>query len=518
MNKRRVCGWLSLFQMLPQSLYIAKYNLLLWALALHIPASLREMYKQQDIIDVTVIGAGPGGLFAVMEIVEKVGKDIKLLVIDKGKPPSIRKCNALIDGCVGCKICELISGGGGAGLFSDGKLVFDIYSGGHLEEIIPPNKKKEIERRIKETIETFAPKYLYKNPSLPENLSNCFRKQHLKFKPYPVIHIGSNSLRFFSQQLISYLQKRNVKFLFNTEVKAFRYDASSSKWIIKIVSKGKNQIIESKYLVGSVGKEGNFWFTTLIEKIGGNIEDNNTYMGVRIEINNSTAEKLYKISFDPKFYFENSGIKIKTHCFCRHGQILLLKYFDLPLAGGHTPYLEIDEQYVPEKFPNSNFAILYRDKTICTKEKALEVMRKINKITGGKLLVQRLGDYIKNVPTTHKKLSNNTIKHSASDIVPGQILDDYLPGFREIFISFLERMDSCIPGMLNPDNLLYFPAIEWWMRKVKVNNKMEVINLPNLYAVGDGSGWTQGVVQAAATGIIAGNDIASKLDNRGDVL
>ena len=469
---------------------------------------------KQNITDVTIIGAGPGGLFAAMEIVEKVGKQVEILVIDKGKSPIQRRCSAPINGCQNCKICELISGGGGAGFFSDGKLVYDIYSGGYLKEIIPFNKKRKIEERIKEVIDTFISKYLYKTPTLHEKINNCLQQRKLNFKPYPVIHIGSNKLRFFSQQLISYLQKRNVKFLFNTEVKDFQYDIYSNRWIIKIVNRNRrsSQIISSNYLIGSVGKEGNFWFTELIERLGGSVEDNNTYIGIRMEINDITAKNFYNISLDPKICFKNDTDKIKTHCFCRHGQVLLLKYYNLPLAGGHTPYLEIDEQYNPEKFPNSNFAILYRNKSICTKDKALEIMKKINEMTGGKLLVQRLGDYLNNIPTTKEKLSGNKIKPSNYNIVPGRIPDELLPGFREISITFLKKLDACAPGILDQDNLLYFPAIEWWMRKVEVNKNMEVKNLPNLYAIGDGSGWTQGIVQSAATGIIAGNDIANKLN------
>ncbi|MDI6891268.1 MAG: hypothetical protein QMC83_10100, partial [Thermodesulfovibrionales bacterium] len=170
-----------------------------------------ENMIKQNPVEATIVGAGPAGLFTAIEIVERVGEKVRLLIIDKGKSPSTRKCEALINICKKCKTCELISGGGGAGLFSDGKLVYDIYSGGYLREINPFNKKKEIEKRIKEIIGTFTPKYLYKNSFLPENVNNCFQEQKLNFKPHPVIHIGSNNLRFFSQQLISYLQVRNVK-------------------------------------------------------------------------------------------------------------------------------------------------------------------------------------------------------------------------------------------------------------------------------------------------------------------
>jgi uncharacterized FAD-dependent dehydrogenase len=63
---------------------------------------------------------------------------------------------------------------------------------------------------------------------------------------------------------------------------------------------------------------------------------------------------------------------------------------------------------------------------------------------------------------------------------------------------------------LNPNNLIYVPAIEWWMKKIEVNEDMEVYNLPDLYAIGDGSGLTQGIVQSAATGIIAAEDVLMK--------
>jgi len=48
------------------------------------------------------------------------------------------------------------------------------------------------------------------------------------------------------------------------------------------------------------------------------------------------------------------------------------------------------------------------------------------------------------------------------------------------------------------------------MEKIEINKHMEVDNLSNLYAIGDGSGLTQGIVQSAATGIIAADDVSMK--------
>lgn len=469
--------------------------------------------------DIIIVGAGPGGLFAAYEIVEGLKKNANILIIDKGKTLVERNCQVLRNKCINCKKCELISGGGGAGLFSDGKLVFDLYSGGYLKDFLPLKEKENIENKIRNILDKFSPGYIYKKSELhtDKDFISFLDDNNLKFKSYPVIHLGSANLRRFTSNLISYLQRHNVKFLFNTEVSDIKYKPSSNQWYVEVNSNVFSKKIDSQYVVMSVGKEGNFWFSALVERLSGEVEDNNVYMGVRMEINDSAARHLYNLSLDPKFsqYFGN--IKIKTHCFCRHGEILLLKYFGLPLAGGHSPFIEIDESYNSEKFENSNFAILYRDKKNCTRKKAIEIMEKINKITGGNLLVQRLGDYLNNIPTTSQKLNNNSIKPSNLNVTPGCISEDILPGFRDVFISFLKRLSSWIPDIINHDNLLYAPAIEWWMRKIKVDKNMGILNLQNIYAIGDGSGWTQGIVQSAATGIIAARNISEKIQGHGAI-
>jgi uncharacterized FAD-dependent dehydrogenase len=96
--------------------------------------------------DAVIIGAGPGGLFAAYKLLESSKKAIDVLIIDKGKHPSKRICPAIDNACENCKVCNLISGGGGAGLFSDGKLILDLGVGGHLKEFIPPERRTELEK------------------------------------------------------------------------------------------------------------------------------------------------------------------------------------------------------------------------------------------------------------------------------------------------------------------------------------------------------------------------------------
>ena len=72
---------------------------------------------------ICIIGAGPSGLFCAYTLIEEYRKinikdKIKIIVIEKGNPPSNRSCPGQTDGiCRNCKCCSILSGGSGAGLF-----------------------------------------------------------------------------------------------------------------------------------------------------------------------------------------------------------------------------------------------------------------------------------------------------------------------------------------------------------------------------------------------------------------
>ena len=71
--------------------------------------------------DVVIVGAGPAGIFSALELAERT--DLKILILDKGPDIDKRKCPSSRGlGCRHCEPCAVLSGWGGAGAFSDGKL------------------------------------------------------------------------------------------------------------------------------------------------------------------------------------------------------------------------------------------------------------------------------------------------------------------------------------------------------------------------------------------------------------
>src|SRR3990170_4620894 len=73
--------------------------------------------------DVIIVGAGPAGIFAALELLS-AKKNLKILLLEKGSDLPDRKPR------------DVFHGWGGAGTFSDGKLNLSTSVGGFLNEYI----------------------------------------------------------------------------------------------------------------------------------------------------------------------------------------------------------------------------------------------------------------------------------------------------------------------------------------------------------------------------------------------
>src|SRR4030066_1275647 len=96
--------------------------------------------------DVVIVGAGPAGIFACFEILDKNPKD-KIALIDMGPRLGKRKAN------------EVMSGFGGAGTYSDGKLHYTPkLSHERALHLISESKYQKILDEIDHTFAAFGVK------------------------------------------------------------------------------------------------------------------------------------------------------------------------------------------------------------------------------------------------------------------------------------------------------------------------------------------------------------------------
>src|SRR5512139_2331222 len=106
-----------------------------------------KMAKKYDVI---IIGGGPAGILACLEITRV--SDLKLLLIEKGQDLGERVCPSRNTGkpCTSCTPCNLVCGLGGAGAFSDGKLTLSPDVGGWLKDYLGLEKTRSLLQYIDE--------------------------------------------------------------------------------------------------------------------------------------------------------------------------------------------------------------------------------------------------------------------------------------------------------------------------------------------------------------------------------
>ena len=74
----------------------------------------------------------------------------------------------------------------------------------------------------------------------------------------------------------------------------------------------------------------------------------------------------------------------------------------------------------------------------------------------------------------------------------------------------LQALEQLAPGVYSRQTLLYGVEVKFYSNRIRLSPNLET-EVTNLFAVGDGAGITRGLLQASASGIIAGQTIAERL-------
>jgi hypothetical protein len=82
--------------------------------------------------------------------------------------------------------------------------------------------------------------------------------------------------------------------------------------------------------------------------------------------------------------------------------------------------------------------------------------------------------------------------------MPHRVVMDIIEG--------LETLDRVIPGVASDSTLLYVPEVKFYSMRIQVDRDMQS-SISNLFAAGDGAGLSRDIVNASATGVLAGRGI-----------
>ena len=449
--------------------------------------------------DVMIIGAGPGGIFAAYELMQK-RPELKVAVFETGAPLNKRICP--IDGnkiksCINCKTCAIMNGFGGAGAFSDGKYNITNDFGGTLYEYIGRDKAIELMHYVDEINTTYggAGTKMYSTAGT-EFKKKCLQNK-LMLLEASVRHLGTDINYEVLENLYNYL-KDKVDFHFYTPVTK-----------IEKLEKGyrlyyKDAYVEGTTCIASVGRSGSKWMETVCQDLEIETKSNRVDLGVRVELPAVIFSHITDELYESKIVYRTEKFEDNVRTFCMNpcGLVVNENTNGIVTVNGHS------FEDPAKKTENTNFALLvskHFSEPFKDSNGYGESIARLSNMLGGGVIVQRFGDLERGRRSNQKRIDESTVRPTLaatpgdlSLVLPKRILDG--------IIEMIYALDKIAPGTANEDTLLYGVEVKFYNMEVKLDNDLQTKH-KGLYIIGDGSGVTHSLSHASASGVYVAGKI-----------
>jgi len=449
--------------------------------------------------DVIIVGAGPAGIFSALELSSKT--DLSILMLEKGSDIDKRKCPASRGlGCINCNPCQLLSGWGGAGAFSDGKLTLSTLVGGWLDEYIGRKNLSDLLDYVDKTYTKYANSPVVYGYDIDEveRIEKEASLAGLKLIRQKIRHLGTDKCREVLQKMRRDIND-HVEVRTNTEVKDILVEDGKVKGV-EIV---KGEKILGKYVIVAPGRVGAEWLKSEAQALGLRTLNNPVDVGVRVETLASVMENLTNVLYEPKFIYYSQAFddKVRTFCVAPYGEVITESYGGVISVNGQS--------YANRKTENTNFAILVSTSFTYPFREPIaygEYIARLANLLSGSVIIQRLGDLILGRRSTEERIKRSVVKPTLKTATPGDLSFvlpyRYLTDIREM----LQALDKVAPGIYSKHTLLYGVEVKFYSSRLELNESLET-KVKNLFTIGDGAGVTRGLIQASASGVIAAREI-----------
>ena len=450
--------------------------------------------------DVIIVGAGPGGIFAAYELMERK-PSLKVAVFEAGHPLHKRRCP--IDGekvksCIGCSSCSIMSGFGGAGAFSDGKYNITNDFGGTLYEYI--GKKKALE--LMHYVDQINLRYGGEGTKLYSTAGSRFKtlciQNDLHLLDASVRHLGTDINYVVLENLYAHLENK-VDFFFDAPVTTVEKEENG------YAVHSKAGTYHCTDCIISAGRIGSKWMESVCRDLDIPTESTRVDIGVRVELPAAVFAHLTDELYESKIVYrtETYGDKVRTFCMNPKGAVVNENTNGIITVNGHS-YEDPAKQT-----ENTNFALLvakHFSEPFKDSNGYGESIARLSNMLGGGVIVQRFGDLIRGRRSTPKRIEEafvtptlNATPGDLSLVLPKRILDG--------IIEMIYALDKVAPGTANDDTLLYGVEVKFYNMEVAVDENLESRH-KGLYIIGDGSGITHSLSHASASGVHVARNIA----------
>lgn len=448
------------------------------------------------------MGAGPAGIFSALELTENT--NLNVLILDRGADIANRKCPSSRGfECFHCEPCSVLSGWGGAGAYSDGKLTLSTEVGGWLNQYVSTEELAELVKYCDGIYIKFgASEQVFGSQS--EKIDEIEKQASLaglKLIKQEVRHMGTDKCLETLQRMRKYLNGK-ITFQPKTEVKGLIVEDHAIKGVETVAG----EKIMGKYVILAPGRSGAEWLQTEAQIRGLKTVNNPVDIGVRVELLASIMENLTSVLYEPKliYFSKQFDDQVRTFCVSPHGEVTTESYDGVLTVNGGS--------HAETKTPNTNFAILVSTSfTEPFKEPVAygKYVARLSNLLSGGVMVQRLGDLEKGRRSTPERLAHSVLTPSLKNATPGDLSFvlpyRYLADIREM----LQALDKISPGVASPETLLYGVEVKFYSSHLQLTNALET-KIQNMFTIGDGAGVTRGLIQASASGVIVAREILKR--------
>ncbi|MAO66385.1 MAG: FAD-binding protein [Balneola sp.] len=424
--------------------------------------------------EVIIIGAGPAGLFAALELLEN---GLKPVIIERGKNAKDR-----IQDLKGINVKHIVNedsnycfGEGGAGTYSDGKLYTRSKKRGDVQKVL-------------------------------ELLVGFGAVKNILVDSHP--HIGTNKLPKIIANMRKCILHNGGEIHFNTRVTDLIIDSSS----IKGVEAQHGTKFYAKSVILATGHSARDIFELLHRK-GIEIELKPLAIGVRVEHPQSLIDTIqyscvsrgeYLPPADYSIVKQVGDRGVYSFCMCPGGVIA-----PCATAPGEIVTNGWSSSRRARSTANSGIVVELKPKDFKPFEKygplaAMEFQRSIEQkawVEGGKTQTapaQRMRDFIKG--NVSKDLPNTSYAPGITSVELGSVLPDFIhKNLKEGFLQFEKSMR----GYLTNDAVVHAPETRT-SSPVKIPRNYETlqhVQISGLYPCGEGAGYAGGIVSAAMDGM-----------------
>ncbi|MBC7288035.1 MAG: FAD-binding protein [Armatimonadetes bacterium] len=440
------------------------------------------------VYDVAIVGAGPAGIFAALELT-RPGR-LRVALVDEGLDLSERLARRHDSHHADPHL--LLHGFGGAGAFSDGKLTLSIDVGGHLAELLGESQARALISRADQIWLAFgAPAELYgANPDVLADLQKRAVRCGLQLVEVPLRHVGTDNAPRILAGIRDALVPR-CDLLMGTRV--LHVEPAHSGFALE-TSAGT---LRARYVILAPGRSGAAWLRQEVERLGLSTTPNPVDIGVRVEAPAAVLSELTDSLYEFKLLYWSRRFDnlVRTFCVCPYGEVVVERIGDVLTVNGHS--------YAARRTANTNFALLVSSRFTHPFNDpigyGLYIAKLANLLAGG-VLVQRLKDLRLGRRSTWARIEKSIVKPTLPDATPGDL--SYALPYRHLaaLMEMLEAMEGLTPGIWEGHVLLYGVEIKLYSQRLTLTSELET-EIANLFACGDGAGVTRGLIQASASGI-----------------